>query len=39
MRYIQSLAVILTLLTVASATEASACPGGYFRCGNVCCPK
>jgi hypothetical protein len=40
MRYIQSLALILTLLAVASyATEAGACPGGYFRCGNVCCPK
>ncbi len=32
-------AVAFTIVSLATADRAVACPGGYFKCGGVCCPR
>jgi hypothetical protein len=40
MRTIQILTLFAILLTATIfATQASACPRGYFQCGGACCPR
>jgi len=32
-------AVAFTTVSLATTSRAVACPGGYFKCGGVCCPR
>lgn len=38
-RVIALLIAATGLAAILPATKASACPSGYSRCGNVCCPR
>jgi len=39
MRVLALLVAALSVSVIMSTTKASACPSGYSRCGNVCCPR
>jgi len=32
-------AVAFTAASMVVTNQAIACPGGYFQCGGVCCPR
>jgi hypothetical protein len=32
-------AVAFTTASMVVTNQAIACPGGYFQCGGVCCPR
>lgn len=39
MRVIALIGLLVLIGVSVATTSASACPSGYARCGNACCPN